>query len=87
MKSLPIMLENDGLTCTSRDNARVLRPVLGGTKSATLLRLLGLCLETILEKELKAFKVMGVGPPLEMTAKSSKPLTGASFRKGVVLNE
>lgn len=30
----------DRLTCMSRDNARVLRPVLRGTKGATPLRLL-----------------------------------------------
>lgn len=46
-----------------------------------------LCLAKILVIGLKAFKVMGVGPPLELSANSSKPLTGAAFRKGVVLNE
>jgi hypothetical protein len=46
-----------------------------------------LCLETILEKGLKAFKAMGVDPPLDLTANSSKPLTGAIIRKDKVLNE
>jgi hypothetical protein len=41
----------------------------------------------VLLKELKAFKVMGVGPPLDLTVNSSKPLTGAILRKEIVLNE
>jgi hypothetical protein len=34
-----------------------------------------------------AFKAMEAGPPLAMTDIASKPLTGAVFRKGMVLNE
>jgi len=34
-----------------------------------------------------AFKAMGVGPPWTLTDKVHKPLTGAVFRKDMVLNE
>ena len=34
-----------------------------------------------------AFKTMEEGPPLGMTDIASKPLTGAVFRKDMVLNE
>jgi hypothetical protein len=38
-------------------------------------------------KALEAFKAMEEGPPRALTDKASKPLTGAVFRKGMVLNE
>ncbi|MBB5440234.1 hypothetical protein HDC92_003934 [Pedobacter sp. AK017] len=38
-------------------------------------------------KSLKAFKAMEEGPPRALTDNASKPLTGAVFRKIMVLNE
>ena len=35
----------------------------------------------------KAFTVMEEGPPLAVSGTVNKPITGAAFRKGVVLNE
>jgi hypothetical protein len=45
------------------------------------------CFEKNLKIGSKAFKAMGAGPPLDLTANSSKPLTGAIVRKATVLNE
>jgi hypothetical protein len=46
-----------------------------------------LCLVNDHENGIKAFKVMEEGPPVAVTDTATKPLTGAVFRKGMVLNE